>query len=277
MRVFVTGATGYVGTALVHELIDAGHSVIGLTRSQDGATKLAQAGAEAHVGDIDDPQSLRAGSTQADGVIHLAFKHGAADFQQALDADLRAVVAMGEALAGTDKPFISTSHRNGEASDNTTMAFARRGVRASVISLATSVHGEGDTAFVPRLIRIAREKKVSAYVADGMNRWPAVHRFDAARLYRLTVESAPAGSRLFGVADEGVQFRDIAEVISRHLGVPLASISREEATAHFGPFLGAVVAADLPRSGAEARSLLGWQPSGPTLLADLERGHYFAT
>jgi len=276
MRVFVTGATGYIGTAVVRELIEAGHEVLGLTRSEEGVAILAAAGAEAHRGDLDDLASLKSGASGTDGVIHLAFKHDFANFAASLATDLAAVKTMGAALEGTGKPFITTAHANGEASDKATLALAERGVRASVASLAPSVHGEGDKAFVPMLIRIAREKGVSAYVGDGTNRWPAVHRLDAARLFRLALEHAPAGSRLIGVADEGIPFREIAGVIARHLGVPLASISAGEAAAHFG-FLGPIVAADLPRSSRETRELLNWRPTQPSLIADLEQGHYFGT
>lgn len=274
MRIFVTGATGYIGSAVVSELIGAGHEVIGLTRSESGAAKLEAAGAKPHRGDIDDLESLASGAAASDGVIHLAFKHNFADFEKALEADLRAVEAMGAVLEGSGKPLITTSHMNGEASDTATLALAKRGVRASVASLAPSVHGEGDKAFVPRLIKIARDTGLSAYVGDGMNRWPAVHRLDAARLYRLAVEKAPAGSRLSGVADEGVAFRDIADVIARHLNVPLKSITAEEAAAHFG-FLARVASRDFPRSSAETQALLDWRPAQPSLIEDLEQGHYF--
>ena len=274
MRVFVTGATGYIGTAVVRELIKAGHQVIGLTRSQEGAARLEAAGATVHRGDIDDLEGLKRGAAAADGVIHLAFNHDFSNFAKSLESDLRAVETMGAALEGSGLPFITTAHMNGEAADNAVLAFAGRGVRASVASLAPSVHGEGDKAFVPMLIRIAREKGMSAYVGDGTNRWPAVHRLDAARLYRLAVEKAPAGSRLDGIGDEGIPFREIAGVIARRLNVPLRSIPREEAAAHFG-FLGPIASADRPRSSAETRKLLGWQPEHPSLIEDLEEGHYF--
>lgn len=274
MRVFVTGATGYIGSAVVRELIEAGHEVIGLARSSEGVAKLEAAGAVAHRGDIDDLERLGSGATASDGVIHLAFKHDFADLEKSLESDLRAVEAMGKALAGTGKPFITTAHMNGEASIKATLGLAKEGVRASVASLAPSVHGEGDKAFVPQLIRIARERRLSACVGDGTNRWPAVHRLDAAHLYRLAVEKAPAGSRLTGVADEGIPFRDIAAIISRKLNVPLTSIPPEEAVAHFG-FLGRIVQADLPRSNAETKAILGWQPEQPSLIEDLEQGHYF--
>jgi nucleoside-diphosphate-sugar epimerase len=273
MRVFVTGATGFIGSAVVRELISAGHEVIGLTRSDNGAAALSEAGAEVHLGALDDLDSLRLGAAEADGVIHLAFGHDLSDFAAALTTDLRAIETMGAALVGTGKPFVITAHLNGEASENAALLLS--GVRSSVVSLSLSVHDEGDKhGFMPRLITIARTKGVSAYIGDGSNRWPAVHRLDAARLFRLTLESAPAGSRLDGVGDEGVPFRDIAEVIGRHLNLPVISISHEEADAHFGPFLGAVAAADRPRSSAQTQELLGWRPVHPRLLPDLEQ-HYF--
>jgi nucleoside-diphosphate-sugar epimerase len=272
MRVFVTGATGYIGSAVVRELIDAGHKVVGLARSDNGAAVLKEAGAEVHRGAIDDLDSLHSGAAAADGVIHLAFKHDFSDFAGALTTDLRAVETMGAALEGSGKPFVITAHLNGAASENA--AFALAGVRSSVVSLAPSVHGEGDKGFVPRLVNIARTKGVSAYVGDGSNRWPAVHRLDAAHLYRLALEKAPAGSRLDGAADEGVPFRDIASVIGKHLNLPVVSISREEADAHFG-FLGAIAAHDMPRSSALTQELLGWRPVHPALIPDLEQGHYF--
>ncbi len=271
MRVFVTGAPGFIGSAVVRELISAGHTVVGLTRSDKGAALLKEAGAEVHRGALDDLDSLHSGAAAADGVIHLAFGHNS-DFVAALTTDLRAVETMGAALEGTGKPFVTTAHLNGEASDNAVLALA--GVRSSVVSLSPSVHDEGDKGFMPRLITIARTKGVSAYVGDGSNRWPAVHRLDAAHLYRLALESAPAGSRLDGVGDEGVPFRDIAGVIGRHLNLPVVSIAREKADTHFGAFLGLVVARDIPRSSARTQELLGWRPVHPRLLADLEE-HYF--
>jgi len=274
MRIFVTGATGYIGSEVVRELIDTGHKVIGLTRSDKGVLKLKEAGAEVHQGSLDDLDSLRSGAAIADGVIHLAFKHDFSDFAGSLATDLKAIEAIGEVLEGTDKPFLTTAHANGTASDNATLALAKRGVRASVVSLSTSVHGDGDKGFIPLLIKIAREKGFSAYIGDGSNRWPAVHRLDAARLFRLAVEAAPAGSMLDGVGDEGIPFRDIANVIGHHLNLPVVSISHEEAETHFG-FLGPIAALDIPRSSVQTQELLNWRPEHPTLLSDLEQGHYF--
>ena len=273
MRVFVTGAPGFIGTAVVRELLDARHQVVGLTRSDAGAEVLKEAGAEVHRGSLDDLDSLHRGAAEASGVIHLAFQHDVSDFAAALTTDLHAVETMGTALEGTGKPFVITAHLRGEASANAVLALAE--VRSSVVSLSPSVHGEGDHhGFVPRLITIAREKGVSAYIGDGANRWPAVHRLDAAHLFRLALEGAPAGSQLDGVGDEGVPFRDIAEVIGRHLNLPVVSISREEADAHFGAFLGAVAARDFPRSSVRTQELLGWRPVHPGLIADIEQ-HYF--
>lgn len=279
MRVFMTGATGYIGSAVVRELIHAGHQVVGLSRSNKGDAALKAAGAEVHRGALDDVDSLRAGAAAADGVIHLAFQHDFSDFAVALTIDLRAVETIGAALEGSGRPFVITDHANGTASENEAIALAERGVRTSIVSLAPSVHGEGDKGFVPRLINIAREKGVSAYIGDGSNRWPAVHRLDAARLYRLALKKALAGSRLYGRAEEGVPFRDIAGVIGKHLNLPMVSISRDEADAHFG-FLGTIAALDIPSrypgsSGEQTRERLAWQPVHPGLIADLEQGHYF--
>jgi nucleoside-diphosphate-sugar epimerase len=272
MRVFVTGSTGFIGSAVVRELISAGHKVVGLTRSEHGVKALKAAGAEAHYGALDDLDSLRAAAVATDGIIHLAFGHNLQDFAAALAADLRAVETMGKALEGTGKPFVTTAHLNGEASDNVVLSLAD--VRSAVVTLCPFVHDEGDKhGFIPTLIKIAREKGVSAYVGDGANRWPAIHRLDAAHLYRLALEKAPAGSRLQGVGDEGIPFRDVASVIGRHLNLPVVSIPREEANAHFG-FLGALAALDLPRSSAQTRELVGWRPIHPGLLADMEQ-YYF--
>jgi nucleoside-diphosphate-sugar epimerase len=293
MHVFVTGATGWIGSAIVPELVAAGHQVVGLARSDEAATALADAGVEAHRGALDDLDSLRAGAAASDGVIHTAFIHDFSDMAAASQADLRAVEALGEALEGSDRPLVVTSglavlppgrvgterdavdpdsagsHRI--ASERAALALAQRGVRASIVRPAASVHGEGDHGFVPRLIEIARETGVSGYVGDGSNRWPAVHRFDVARLYRLALEAAPAGSVLHGVADEGVPTREIAAVIGRHLDLPVVAVAPE----HFG-WLGRFFATDLAASSALTQELLGWKPVHPGLIADLEAGHYFA-
>ncbi|MGW3146317.1 SDR family oxidoreductase [Streptomyces sp. NPDC001177] len=293
MRVFVTGATGFIGSAVIPELLEAGHQVVGLARSDEAEAALKAMGAEAHRGSLDDPGGLRTAAAAADGVIHLAFIHDFSDMPAAGAADLRAVETIGAELAGSDRPFVVTSgtlmlrtaglatetdraapgtHRT--ASENATTALAERGVRSSLVRLAPSVHGRGDHGFVPRLIEIAREKGVSAYVGDGANRWPAVHRFDAARLFRLALEAAPAGARLHGVADEGVPFRDLAEVVGRHLNLPVEAVAPDEAVGHFG-WLGTFAPLDCPTSSALTRKLLDWRPVQPGLLPDLEEGHYF--
>jgi len=303
MRVFVTGASGHIGSLVVPEMLAAGHEVTGLARSDRSAAALAGAGAKVHRGALDDLDSLRAGAAAADGVIHLAYNHEpmrAGNFADAATLDLRAVEAMGAALDGSGKPFVVTSGTlllalaglgrpgteadtvaTGEpprprvASENAAVALAGRGVRSSVVRLPPTVHGPADAhGFVPRLIAIARDTGVSAYVGAGSSRWPAVHELDAARLYRLALEAAPAGSRLHGAADEGIPFRDIAEAIGRHLNLPAVSISREEADAHFG-FLGGLVTLDNPTSSAATQQLLGWQHAHPGLIADLGESHYF--
>lgn len=274
MRIFVTGAAGYIGSAVVRELLGAGHQVVGLARSDKGAAIMKQAGADVHFGDIEDPDSLREAAAAADGVIHLAFNHDFSNFPGALAADLQAVKAIGAALEGSGKPFVMTAHAGGTEAEDVMLRLSRRGVRSVIVELCPSVHGEGDTGFIPRLIDIAKAKGFSAYIEDGSNRWPAVHRLDAARLYRLAAEKAPAGSRFEGAADEGVPFREIAGAIGRQLNVPVVGIAREEANAHFG-FLGTLAALDIPRSNAAARALLEWHPVQPGLIADLEQPHYF--
>ncbi|NBD24913.1 SDR family oxidoreductase [Paenibacillus glycinis] len=282
MHVFVTGATGYIGSAVVRELIGAGYSVTGLCRSEEKAAGLREAGAEPAYGTLDDLDTLRRAAAAADGVIHLAFTNDFSDFEGALALDLQAVEAMGAALEGSGKPFITTAHANGHAVDRAVLAWAERGTRSSIVSLAPSVHGEGDKGFVPMMIDIAREKGFAAYVGDGSNRWPAIHRLDAAVLYRLALESAPTGSRLLGAGDEGIPLREIAAVIGQHLNVPALSISPEEAAAHFG-FLGPIAALDITslydtaQASLATRELLGWKAIHPGLIADLEAGHYFAS
>jgi len=293
MRVFVTGSTGFIGTAVVRELIDAGHQVLGLARSDAGAKSLIAAGADAHRGSLEDLESLRSGATAADGVIHTAFIHDFSNYGPAAEADRRAIETLGGVLAGSDRPLIVTSGtllaqpqaslateedapnpsfpRKSEAA---ALALAARGVRASVLRLPPSVHGNGDHGFVPRLISIAQEKGVSAYIGDGLNRWPAVHRLDAAHLYRLVLEKGTAGASYHGVADEGVATREIAEVIGRQLNVPVVSKSREEAADHFG-WLAHFFGIDSPASSTLTQERLGWRPVQPGLIADLKAEHYF--
>ena len=292
MRVFVTGASGFIGSAVVSELIAAGHEVLGLARSDLSAHAVQAAGAQVHRGDLDNLESLRAGAESADGVIHLAFNHDFTNYAGAAETDRRAIDGLGEALAGSDRPLVVTSGLAGfalgrtmteddaadpnspRASEQAALAFTSRGVRVSVLRLPPSVHGEGDHGFVPRLIDIAREKAVSGYPGNGSNRWPAVHRFDAARLFRLALESAPAGARLHAIGDEGVPVREIAGAIGRNLGLPVTSIASEAAADHFG-WLGVFFSLDLPASSTVTRELLGWRPTRLGLLEDLEQGGYF--
>ena len=300
MRVFVTGASGHIGSAVVPELLAAGHQVVGLARSDASAITLHAAGAEVHRGDLDDVEGLREAAAAADGVIHLAFKHEAmrtGDFNGAVAADMGAQEAIGSALQRTDKPFVSTSGtlvlamagitgRPGTERDvvgsgaridaeNMVIALAERGVRSSVVRLPPLVHSDLDHhGFGPSLIGMARQRGVSAFAGDGSNRWPAVHTRDAARAYRLALESAPAGTRLHAVADAGVPFREIAEVIGRQLSVPTTSIPAEELAEHFS-FLGGFVTLDNPVSAELTRQLLGWEPTHVGLIEDLEDRHYF--
>jgi nucleoside-diphosphate-sugar epimerase len=306
MRIFVTGASGWIGSAVVPELLDAGHQVIGLARSDAAAAALTAAGVEVQRGSLDDLDQLRAAAAASDGVIHLAFKHDLAfsgDFQAAADADRRAVETIAEALAGSEKPFLIASgtlgvapgqvatERDGHGANPAVAAWgsgpltrwqtaewvlslASRGVRSSIVRLAPTNHGDGDNGFMATLVGIAREKGVSGYIDDGTNRWTAVHRLDTARLFRLALEQAPAGSTLHAVADEGVAIRDVAEVIGRHLDVPVVSITPEDAGEHF-TWMAGFLGIDSPASSALTRELLGWEPIQPGLIADLDQGHYF--
>ncbi|MFJ8312954.1 MULTISPECIES: SDR family oxidoreductase [unclassified Streptomyces] len=310
MRVFVTGASGWIGSAVVPELIGAGHQVVGLARSDASAAALTAAGAEVHRGTLDDLDGLRSAAAESDGVIHLAFKHELAfsgDFGGAVQADRRAVEAFGEALAGSDRPFVLASglaglapgrvstERDGHdidphdttqlgssgpegrrATAELTLSLASRGIRTSVLRLPPTVYGAGDQGFMAMLVGIARDKGVSGHVGDGAARWPAVHRLDAAHLFRLALEEAPAGSTLHAIADEGVQLRAVAEVMGRHLDLPVASIAPADAAEHFG-WLGGFLAFDCPASSVLTRELLGWQPTRPGLIDDLEKGHYFTS
>lgn len=295
MRIFVTGATGFIGSAIVPELINAGHQVLGLARSDASARSLRAAGAEVHRGSLEDLESLRSGAAMTDGVIHTAFIHDFANYGPAADKDKCTIETMGATLAGSNRRLIVTSgtlllQRQGplateddaagaifpRKSEEAGLALAARGVNVSLLRLPPSVHGEGDHGFVPALIGIARKTSVSAYVGDGLNHWPAVHRLDAATLYRLVVEKGSAGGRYHGVADEGVPFRKIAQVIGRHLNVPVISKSHEEADEHFG-WLAHFVSLDCPASSAQTQKELGWKPKQPGLMADLDGAHYFKT
>lgn len=298
MRVFVTGSTGFIGSAVVSELQDNGHEVLGLVRSDASAEALAKTGAEVHRGSLDDLGSLRAGASQVDGVIHTAYIHDFADMAAAAATDLAAVKAIGEELVGSGRPFVIASGTGALQADRpsieTDMAdptaahsprmqselalidLASRGVRTSAVRLPPSVHGEGDVhGLVPILIRTAREKGISAYPGDGRNHWAAVHRPAAARVFRLALEKAEPGRMFHAIGDEGVEVRDIAAEIGRQLGLPVTSVPRgEEAIAHFG-WLGAFFGTDVRVSSALTRSWLGWQPTGPGLVEDLALGHYF--
>jgi nucleoside-diphosphate-sugar epimerase len=295
MRVFVTGATGFIGSAIVPELINAGHQVLGLTRSDAGADSLIAAGAEVHRGNLEDPESLRSGAAKSDGVIHTAFDHDFSNFVAICEKDRRAIEALGSALIGSDRPLIITSgtgmgnaapgkpatedhfdpnHPNPRRSSELAgVSVAARGVNVSVMRLP-QVHNTVKQGLITYAVAVAREKGVSAYVGDGLNRWPAAHVLDTARLYRLALEKAKSGARYHAVAEEGVPVRDIAEVVGRGLKVPVVALSPEEAAGHFGwlaPFAGW----DMPASSAQTQERLGWHPTGPGLIADLEQMRYF--
>jgi nucleoside-diphosphate-sugar epimerase len=304
MRIFVTGASGWIGSAVVPELLGAGHEVVGLARSETSSRGLEAAGALVQQGDIDDPDGLAKAAADSDGVIHLAFQHEIAfggNFAAAAAADRRAVEAMGKALADSDRPFVLASGLLGmkagqvateddglvpsaEARANPAsrraatalLALSLRGigVRSSVVRLPPTVHGDGDHGFMATFVAIARQKGVVGYVGDGANRWPAVHRSDAAHLICRAVEVAPAGSVLHAVDDEGVPFVEIAGAMSRHLGLPTVSVAPADAAAHFAP-LGHFVGLDSPATAAVTRELLSWAPTGPSLREDLEQDHYY--
>jgi nucleoside-diphosphate-sugar epimerase len=298
MRVFVTGATGFIGTAVVAELQRGGHRVVGLARSDSSATALAAAGAEVHRGSLEDLDSLRAGAEASDGVIHLGYIHDFSKMEDNARVDLAAIETFGAALAGSERPLViasgtlmlappgqtateadagdSAEHAVGgrRRNEHVLLSLADGGVRCASVRLTPTVHGEGDHGFVPIIIGVAREKGVSGYVGDGSARWPAVHRLDAARLFRLALEQAPAGTVLHGVAEEGIAVREIAEVIARHLGLPAEAIPQESALEHFG-FLGALLGLDSAASSALTRERFAWRPEQPGLIEDLDQGHYF--
>ncbi len=294
MRVFVTGATGFIGSAIVHDLLEAGHQVLGLARSEAGAASLAAAGAAVHRGSLEDLASLQRGAAAADGVIHTAFVHDFSRYAASAELDAIAIEAMAQTLAGSNKPLVVTSGTLGlppgragteddaaassspRRSESAAVAAAALGVRAMVVRLPPSVHGDGDHGFVPMLIARARELGVATVIGDGTNRWPAVHRLDAARLFRLALEQGTATARFHGVADEGIPVRAIAERIGHRLGVPVVSTTAEAAAENLG-FIGRVLAMDGPASSALTQARLGWRPTQPGLLQDLEQGRYFDT
>jgi nucleoside-diphosphate-sugar epimerase len=291
MRVFITGGAGFIGSAVVRELIANGHKVTGLARSEANEASLKAAGADIHRGSLDDLDSLRSGAAAADGVVHCAFNHDFSKFAANAEEDRRALEAMGEALAGSDRPLISTSGLVGlapgsVATENhpaSTMSprrsesvldFASRGVRAMTIRLPPNTYEGAAGGFVPYIIGAARQHGASAYIGDGRNRWPAAHRLDAAHLYRLALEKGKAGARYHAIGDEGIPFRDIAEVIGRRLNLPVVSRTPEEAPAHFG-FLAMFAGLDAPASAAWTREQLGWRPTRPGLIADLQGASRF--
>ena len=293
MRVFVTGASGFIGSAVVEDLLAAGHQVVGLARSDASAKLLESLGAEVLRGSLDDLDSLKHGAANSDGVIHCAFVHDFSDYAGSVKKDQVAIQTIGAALEGTNRPFVvssgilvvsigrlATEHDPANVElfprglgEDITISFSSKDVRSSVIRLPPSVHGKGDHGFIPMLISIAREKGESAYIGDGVNRWPSVHRLDVAQLYRLALEKGTAGARYHGIADEGIPFRDIAEMIGKHLKVPVVSKPIEEAIDHFG-WLGSFVLFDALSSSKHTQQEFGWKPTRDSLLADMEQNYF---
>ena len=299
MRVFVTGASGWIGSAVVADLLAAGHQVVGLARSEASAQALDAANAQVRRGDIGDLDVLRAAAADSDAVVHLAFRHDiafAGDFDTAVSSDRAAIEALGDALAGSDRPLavasgvaglkpgaVATERDMAEPfpgpggrvlNERAVLALADRGVRSMSVRFAPTVHGEGDNGFIAAVVAADRSAGTAAYIGDGVNRWPAVHRSDAARLVRLGIEGAPAGSVLHAVGEQGVAIRDVAAAIGRGLGVPVTSVTPEQAGSQFG-FLAGFLAMDMPVSSTLTRDLLSWQPTGPGLVEDLNQSHYF--
>jgi len=291
MRVFLTGATGFIGSAIVPELLGAGHEVLGLARSDAAGEALARLGVEAHRGELADPESLAAAARACDGVIHTAYIHDFSQYAANAQIDRLALEAMAGAMEGTGKPLVAasgtlmvspgrTAMETDPASEGSprfsevVLSFAERGVRASVVRLSPTVHGRGDKGFIPQLIDIARRVGFAAFVGDGANRWPAVHRLDAARLFRLALEKAAPGARLHGVGEEGVAMREIAQTIGEGVGVPVRGIDTQAAFAHFD-WMATFVGLDSPASNAITRQTMAWRPEQAGLLADMRDGGYF--
>jgi nucleoside-diphosphate-sugar epimerase len=296
MRIFVTGASGWIGSAVVAELLDAGHEVVGLARSDEAAARVEALGAEVRRGSLDDLESLRAGAAASEGVVHLGYNHDFSRIAEAAATDYAAIDALGTAMVGTDGAFVVASGVLGLAAGRVAteldqpdlqvhprmagvahaLSFADRGVRAASVRFAPTVHGPGDHGFIAVLVAVARERGVSGYIDDGSNRWSAVHRLDAGRLVRLAVDKVPAGTSLHAIAEEGVSTKAIAEAIGAGLGVPVESIAAENAIDHFG-WIGRFFGVDASASNAITRELLGWEPTHPTLLDDVAEGSYFRT
>lgn len=300
MRVFVTGATGFIGQAVVQELLDAGHSVVGLARSDTSAEALKSKGVAVIRGSLEDLEAIKQGASESDGVINLAFNHDFTKFAENVKVEYTAIMAMSDILAGSNRPLVLASGTmmlpKGElatedsrpdmnspvnvraATEKELDTLASRGVRASAIRLAPTVHGDGDHGFIHRITQVASAKGESIYIGEGFNRWPAVHRRDAARLFRLALEKGVAGTRYHAVAEEGVEWKDIAEAIGKAAAIPTVSKTFEQAMAHFdGSFIGLVVSADNPSSSKKTQEQLGWTPTGPTLLTDIKAGVYTQT